>query len=101
MRNHLADAKRAGARGAGVNLRCMTATDKIDWSGCSLAQCDPLKLGGSPNIDGMRITPETIVDNYESGFNVVEMFPAGTEEQARTILAYAAQRGYLTRPLAA
>ncbi len=67
-------------------------------------QCDPLKLGGSPNIEGMRITPETIVDNYESGFSVaeiVEMFPPVTEEQARTILAYAAQRGYLSRPLAA
>ncbi len=82
----------------------MTTTDKIDWSGCSLVQCDPLRLGGSPNIDRMRITPETIVDNYESGFSVaeiVEMFPPVTEEQARTILAYAAQRGYLSRPLAA
>jgi uncharacterized protein (DUF433 family) len=52
----------------------------------------------------MRIIPETIVDNYESGFSVaeiVEMFPAVNQEQARTILAYAAQRGYLTRPLAA
>jgi uncharacterized protein (DUF433 family) len=82
----------------------MTATHEIDWSGCSLVQRDPLKLGGAPNIDGMRITPETIVDNYESGFSVseiVEMFPAVSEQQARTILAYAAQSGYLTRPLAA
>ena len=82
----------------------MTTTRKIDWSGCSLVQRDPLKLGGSPNIDGMRIAPETIVDNYESGFSVpeiVDMFPAVSEQQARTILNYAAQRGYLTRPLAA
>jgi len=82
----------------------MTTTREIDWSGCSLVQRDPLKLGGASNIDGMRITPETIVDNYESGFSVaeiVEMFPAVNEQQARTILAYAAQRGYLTRPLAA
>lgn len=67
-------------------------------------QRDPLKLGDAPNVDGMRITPETLVDNYESGCSVseiVEMFPAVTEEQARTILAYATQRGYLTRPLAA
>ena len=52
----------------------------------------------------MRITPETIIDNYESGFSVseiVEMFPAVTAEQARTILLYVALRGYLTRPLAA
>jgi uncharacterized protein (DUF433 family) len=82
----------------------MTASHEIDWSGCSLVQRDPLKLGGAPNIDGMRITPETIVDNYDSGFSVteiVEMFPAMTEEQARAILTYAAQRGYLTRPPAA
>jgi len=56
----------------------MTATHQIDWSGCSLVQRDPLKLGGAPNIDGMRISPERIVDNYESGFSVseiAEMFP--------------------------
>jgi uncharacterized protein (DUF433 family) len=82
----------------------MTTTQGIDWSGCPLVQRDPLKLGGAPNIDGMRITPETIVDNYESGFSIteiVDMFPAVNEQQARTILAYAAKRGYLTRPLAA
>jgi uncharacterized protein (DUF433 family) len=82
----------------------MTATREIDWSGCSLVQRHPLKLGGAPNIDGMRITPETIVDNYESGFSVaeiVDMFPAVNEQQAQTFLSYAAQRGYLTRPLAA
>jgi uncharacterized protein (DUF433 family) len=82
----------------------MTATHEIDWSGCSLVQRDPLKLGGAPNIDGIRISPETIVDNYESGFSVAEiidMFPAVTEQQAHTILAYVAERGYLTRPLAA
>ena len=82
----------------------MTSPHEIDWSGCALVQHDPLKLGGAPNIDGIRITPETIVDNYESGFSlaeIVELFPAVNEQQARTILAYAAQRGYLTRPLAA
>jgi uncharacterized protein (DUF433 family) len=82
----------------------VTVLHEIDWSGCPLVQRDPLKLGGAPNVDGMRITPRTIVDNYESGFGVseiVEMFPAVTEEQARTILEYAARRGYLNRPLAA
>ena len=82
----------------------MTASREIDWSGCSLVQRDPLKLGGAPNIDWMRITPEAIVDNYDSDFSVteiVEMFPAVTEAQARAILTYAAQRGYLNRPLAA
>lgn len=82
----------------------MTDARQIDWSGCPLVRRDPLKLGGAPKIDGMRMTPETIVDNYESGFNVaeiVDMFPAVNELQARTILSYASERGFLTRPLAA
>jgi uncharacterized protein (DUF433 family) len=81
-----------------------TTTQEIDWSGCSIVQRDPMKLGGAPNIDGMRITPETVLEHYEGGFSIaeiVDMFPAVNEQQARTILAYAAQRGYLTRPLAA
>ncbi len=93
--------QRSGVTG---KMKSMLFLGEIDWSGCPLVQRDPLKLGGAPNVDGMRITPETIIDNYESGFSVseiVEMFPAVTEEQARTILVYAAQRGYLTRPLAA
>ena len=60
----------------------MPATQEIDWAGCSLVQRDPEKLGGAPSIDGMRITPGTIVDNYESGLRVaeiVEQFPSVTE----------------------
>jgi hypothetical protein len=38
--------------------------------------------GRRPNIDGMRITPEAIVANYESGqsikFIVTELFPSVT-----------------------
>ena len=57
----------------------MTVLREIDWSGGPLVQRDPLKLGGAPNVDGIRITPEAIVDNYESGFGVseiVQMVPA-------------------------
>jgi uncharacterized protein (DUF433 family) len=55
----------------------LIAPREIDWSGCSLVQRDPLKLGGAPNIDGMRITPETIVDNYDSGFSLTEIDQPG------------------------
>ncbi len=82
----------------------MATTQEIDWSGCSLIQRHPEKMGGRPNIDGMRIAPETVVDHYEGSCSIaeiVDLFPAVNEHQARTILAYAAQRGYLTRPLAA
>jgi uncharacterized protein (DUF433 family) len=89
-------------RGKWSKIGLMTTTQGMDWSGCSLVQRDPLKLGGAPNIDGIRLTPETIVDHYEGGFSIteiVDMFPAVNEEQARTILAYASKCGYLTRPL--
>jgi uncharacterized protein (DUF433 family) len=80
-----------------------TTTNQLDWSGCSLIECDPEKLGGVPNIAGMRITPETILDNYEDGLSIaeiIEQFPSVNEEQIRVILTYAAKRGYLTRPAA-
>ncbi len=60
-------------------------------------------MGGVPNICGMRITPETVLDNYEDGLSIaeiIEQFPSLNEQQIRTILAYAAKRGYLTRPAA-
>ena len=78
-------------------------THQLDWSGCPLIQRDPRKMGGAANIDGMRITPETVVDNYEDGLSIaeiIEQFPSLNEEQISTILAYAAKRGYLTRPAA-
>jgi uncharacterized protein (DUF433 family) len=77
----------------------------LDWSGCPLIRREPGKLGGAPNIDGMRITPEAILENYESGFSVSEIadeiFPGVTQEQIRTILIYAIDKGYLERPFAA
>ncbi len=77
----------------------------LDWSGCPLVQREPGKLGGAPNIDGMRIKPEAILDNYESGFGVAEIaneiFPGVTQEQIETILRYARDKGYLERPFAA
>jgi len=82
-----------------------TATsEKLDWSGCPLIRCEPGKLGGAPNIDGMRITPEAILDNYEDGCSIAEIsneiFPGVTQEQIRTILTYASEKGYLDRPYA-
>jgi uncharacterized protein (DUF433 family) len=78
-----------------------TTSRQLDWSGCPLIQTDPQKMGGVPNIDGMRITPETVVDNYEDGLSIaeiIEQFPSLNEQQISTILAHAAKRGYLTRP---
>jgi uncharacterized protein (DUF433 family) len=83
----------------------ITTSGKLDWSGCSLIWCEPGKLGGAPNIDGMRITPEAILENYEDGCTITEIaneiFPGVTQEQIRTILTYASEKGYLDRPFAA
>lgn len=86
-------------------MTSIIASEKLDWSGCPLIRCEPCKLGGAPNVDGMRITPEAILDNYEDGCSVAEIsdaiFPGVTREQIRTILAYASEKGYLDRPFAA
>ena len=82
-----------------------TPTRQIDWAGLPLIQREPGKLGGAPNIDGLRITPEVIVENYERvqsiAYIITELFPSVTYEQAKAILEYAERQGQLSRPLAA
>jgi uncharacterized protein (DUF433 family) len=78
----------------------MPASQEIDWSGCSIIQRDPLKLHGAPNVNGVRLTPDSIVDNFEAGLDVVEIhdqFPGVPERDIRTVLDYAAKLGYLSR----
>ncbi len=36
-------------------------------------QRDPLKLQGALNVNGLRITPETIVGNFEAGLDIAEI----------------------------
>jgi uncharacterized protein (DUF433 family) len=72
--------------------------EKLDWSGCPIVQREPGKLGGAPNVAGMRITPEAILDNYEDGCSIAEIsdeiFPGVSQEQIRIILRYACDKGY-------
>jgi uncharacterized protein (DUF433 family) len=49
------------------------ATKEIDWTGCPIIQRDPLKLQGALNVNGLRITPETIVGNFEAGLDIAEI----------------------------
>jgi uncharacterized protein (DUF433 family) len=80
----------------------MIATTEMDWSGCPIIQRDPEKLHGAPNVNGIRITPESIVDNFEAGLSVSEIyeqFPGVPARDIRTVLNYAASRGYLARPV--
>ncbi len=74
---------------------------EIDWSGLPLIRREPGKMGGVPNIAGMRITPETIVDHWEGGMNIHEIlshFGGVSYEQAFAILEYAQKTGQLERP---
>jgi uncharacterized protein (DUF433 family) len=48
-------------------------TKEIDWTRCPIIQRDPLKLQGALNVNGLRITPETIVGNFEAGLDIAEI----------------------------
>ena len=81
-----------------------TTSEVLDWSGCPLIRREPGKLGGAPNVEGTRITPEAFVDNWEDGESVesiLDTFEGVTERQVLTVLDYAAKKGYLTRPYSA
>ncbi len=80
----------------------MIAASEIDWSECPIVQHDPQKLHGAPNVNGLRITPEAIVDNFEAGLTVSEIhdqFPGVPARDIRTVLNYAVRRGHLSRPV--
>ena len=64
----------------------------LDWSGCPIITRVPGLMGGSPVIRGMRITPEAILVNWESGLSVSEiheLFPGVDEKDMQTIVDYA------------
>ena len=73
-----------------------------DWSGCPLIQVDPEKMGGQPNVAGIRITPEALVENFNSGYDpdeLADIFPGVPLPFIRAVLVYAGQQGYLHRPV--
>ena len=75
-----------------------------DWSGCAIVEFNPRKMGGAPTVRGRRITPNAFVDNFNGGdqctpeFIARELFEEPVED-VRTILRYAEQKGWLSRPL--
>ena len=51
---------------------------------------------------GIRITPEALVENFNSGYDtdeLAEMFPGIPLPFIRTVLEYASKQGYLRRPV--
>ena len=73
-----------------------------DWSGCPLIQRDPEKMGGQPTVAALRLTPEALVDNFNSGYDIpelLELFPDTPVAYIRMVLDYAEKQGYLERPV--
>ncbi len=68
------------------------ATD-IDWSGCSIVQRNPRKLGGVPTVRDFRVSADAIVENHEDGLpddEIAYQFSLPIED-IRAILTYAEQ----------
>lgn len=73
-----------------------------DWSGCSLIEVDPEKMGGQPTVAGIRITPEALVENFNNGYDpdeLAEIYPGVPLPLIRSVLEYAERQGYLRRPV--
>jgi uncharacterized protein (DUF433 family) len=45
----------------------------LDWSGCSLVEVDPRRVGGRPVIKGTRMPADDVVANYEYGVSIEEI----------------------------
>jgi len=63
----------------------------IDWSNCSIVERDPEKMGGVPTVRALRMSADSVVENWEAGVEpeeIVELF--GLEiEDVKIIFAYA------------
>ena len=70
----------------------LTMPTTYDWSGCPLIEVDHEKMGGQPNVAGIRITPEALVDNFNSGYDpdeLEDMFPGVPLPFICAVLEYA------------
>ena len=73
-----------------------------DWSGCPLIQRDPEKMGGQPTVGALRLTPDALVENFNSGCDIaelLELYPGTPVAAIRVVLEYAEKQGYLERPV--
>jgi uncharacterized protein (DUF433 family) len=64
----------------------------MEWMECPEIEAIPGKMGGVPVIKGTRITPETVVTDYELGSPVEEIhenFPSLPLDTIRKVIAFA------------
>lgn len=63
----------------------------MDWTGCKYVERVPGKMGGVPVLVHSRVTPESVVENYEdvdSPEEVADMFDLEIES-VRGVLEFA------------
>ena len=51
----------------------MAATDKVDWSECSLVEVKPEVQSGAPVLRGTRMPVNAIIDNFDYGVSASEI----------------------------
>ena len=42
----------------------------MDWTGCEWVERVPGRMGGVPVVVGSRVTPESVVENFDGGMTV-------------------------------
>ena len=64
--------------------------DVIDWTGCEWVERVAGRMGGLPTIVGTRVTPETVLMNFEdcAPEEIAEMFELD-EAKVRGVLVFA------------
>jgi uncharacterized protein (DUF433 family) len=67
--------------------------DTLDWSGCPITERDPEKMGGVSTVRGIRMSADSVVENYEDGMTPEEISSEFnvSPEDVRTVVAYAEQ----------
>ena len=66
----------------------------LDWSQCPSVESIPGKLGGAWVFRGTRVPISAVFDNLASGIRIEDigsLFDGITQEQVKTVLAFAAR----------
>jgi len=66
----------------------------LGWAGCAAVERDPQRVSGAWVFQGTRIPVAALFENLEDGVSLaefVELFPGGTEKQARLVLEHVAR----------
>ena len=68
--------------------------NELGWAGCTAVERDPQRVTGAWVFRGTRIPVAALFQNLEDGVSLaefVDLFPGGTQEQARSVLEHAAR----------